>query len=43
MTKYRADGLTYKIGAHGFVYKWLHGAWVKSSKSSSDLKRAQVI
>lgn len=37
MTKYRADGLTYKIGAHGFVYKWLHGAWVKSSKT-----RAQI-
>ena len=36
----RIDGERYKIGLHGFVFRWADG-WFKSERSVAEIKRAQ--
>lgn len=35
--QYQIDGLYYKVGIHGYVYLFVCGKWLKSSKTTEDL------
>lgn len=40
--QYYHGGLYYKIGLHGFVYLYLLGSWVKTTKPLSDLTNHEI-
>lgn len=41
--QYYADGLHYKIGAHGRVYYWSGSEWMSSTRSLAEIKKAKAV
>ncbi len=39
--QYMSDGLYYKKGSHGFVFRWSADEWVRSTKSWNEVSRGK--